>query len=162
MTLIDDLLKREGGFVNDPSDRGGATKFGITLATLGWYLGRPATIDDVRNLDIEVARAIYEKRYLKAPGFDKISWVPLQNQLVDFGVNSGPQVAIMNLQEILGVETDGILGPKTLEALKNSDPTRVNVSLAKRRIMMITRIVRRDPSQVKFLSGWVSRALEFI
>lgn len=161
-SFLDAVIRREGGFVNDSEDRGGPTKYGITQRDLGDWLGRPATLDEVKNLPEATAREIFEKKYFVRPGFDKIPWKPLAYQLADWGIHSGPTIAIMNLQEILGVERDGLLGPKTLKALSEADPTRVNISIAKRRLMMFTRIVRKDATQLKFLSGWVSRALEFI
>jgi lysozyme family protein len=163
MSFIDDVIRREGReFTNDPNDRGGPTKFGITKRDLEAWLGRPVSVDEVKNLDEATARTIFETKYYKRPGFDKIPWKPLAEQLADWGIHSGPTLAIMNLQEILGVERDGVLGPKTLKALSEADSVRVNISVAKRRLMMFTRIVRKDPTQLKFLSGWVSRALEFI
>ena len=48
--LIDDILRREGGYVNHPADKGGPTNFGITQDTLSRYIGRQALISDVKNL----------------------------------------------------------------------------------------------------------------
>ena len=99
---------------------------------------------------------------MKGPGFDKITDPHLQAQLVDFGVNSGPQLAIMKLQEILQVDVDGVLGPQTLAAVKGVTPDELNTLLAVSRIKMIGRIVQKNPSQLKFLSGWLNRAMEFL
>lgn len=56
--MIDDIIRREGEYVDHPNDRGGPTKYGITQKTLSQYLGYAAVKSDVQNLDIEVARAI--------------------------------------------------------------------------------------------------------
>ena len=158
------LFEREGGFSDLKADRGGATKFGVTRSTLGYYLGREATIEDVRTLTIEVATAIYRKLY-----FDnhRIGLLPdeIEEQVFDFGVNSGPGVAIGALQECLSLTNDGKIGPKTVAAAivacKPDGGRVLNLKLAKWRVMMLARIVRRDPSQVIFLGGWLKRALEF-
>jgi len=162
VAIADAIIQREGRFTDHPNDRGGATKYGITLRTLEWWRKRPVTVEDVKNLTLDEAREIYIHKYIKAPGFDKVPESMLQLQLVDFGVNSGPGAAILNLQEILGVPADGKLGPRTLEALSQADLNKVNIALLKRRLMMIARIVKRDNKQVAFLMGWIKRALEFI
>lgn len=155
--LIDDIILREGGDkeTNDPKDKGGRTRFGISEAAnpKAWADGK-VTYDE--------ARSIYEQKYLTGPGFDKISDPKLQALLVDFGVNSGPQLAITKLQEILKVDADGKLGPKTLAAIEKEEPRRLTNKLALARIKMMGRIVKRDPSQLEYINGWLNRAGEFI
>jgi lysozyme family protein len=160
---IDAIVKREGDvFTNDPKDRGGPTKFGITQATLSWHLGRLATIEDVKNLDLATAKLIYEKRYILGPGFDKLPPGVLQSNLVDFGVMSGPQLATMHLQEVLGVPADGILGPQSLAALGTADLVAVNKQLVQRRCLMAARLCKKDPNQLRFLIGWMTRFFSFL
>lgn len=156
------LIEREGGFSNNPLDHGGATKYGITQQTLSWYRKGPVTVEDVRNLSLEEAKAIYNKRYVDGPGFDKVPQGMVQSNLVDFGVMSGPHIAISNLQEALQVEVDGVLGPKTLAALAQSDLTALNISLCKKRCLMAARLCKKDPSQLAFLLGWLQRFFSFI
>lgn len=155
--IIDAVLEREGGsqVTNDPSDSGGRTQFGISERS------HPDAWAD-NQVTEEEARAIYETKYVKAPGFDQIEDSKLQALLIDFGVNSGPALAIMKLQEILRVEVDGILGPKTLAAIQIQEPRRLANQLSLARIKMIGRIVKRDPSQLRFLNGWLNRAGEFV
>lgn len=159
--ILSKILQWEGGFTDDPLDRGGATKYGITAATLSHWRGRPVRTDEVKALTKDEALQIYEKLYIKDPGFDPIP-MPLKVHLIDFGINSGPAVAIRTLQDCLNVTADGVLGPETLGALKLQDPFVINNNLAKSRTMMIGRIVTRDPSQVKFLTGWLRRALSYL
>jgi lysozyme family protein len=153
--IIDQVILNEGGATatNNPADRGGRTQFGISeRANPQAWLDGKVTEDE--------ARAIYEQKYLKGPGFDQIHDSRLQAQLVDYGVVSGPFVAIQKLQDALGLTTDGVLGPHTLAAA-NANP-RANQALVKARVMMIARIVQKNPSQVQFLAGWLARALEFL
>lgn len=86
-------LAYEGGYVNHPADPGGATKYGITRATLSHELGRAATIADVKNLTIARAGAIYRKKYWALIGGDALpAGVDLMG--FDIAVNSGPGLAL--------------------------------------------------------------------
>lgn len=162
MSEVDKIIEREGGFVNDPNDRGGATKYGITQATLAWHLGRPVTVEEVKNLSIDVARSIYERRYILNPGFDKLPKGVLQSNLIDFGVMSGPLLAIKNLQEVLGVQADGVIGPETMTALMSASHSLVNKQLVVRRALMAARLCKKDPNQLRFLAGWLTRFFQFL
>jgi lysozyme family protein len=97
--VIDGIIAREGGYVNDSRDAGGETNFGITAATArsSGYAGA------MRDMPRDFAVEIYRRRYVVAPGFDKI--VPISQaiaaELVDTGVNMGPKVAAGFLQRAL-------------------------------------------------------------
>jgi lysozyme family protein len=152
-SIITDIIKREGPDTNNPTDKGGRTAYGISEKAnpQAWASGRPTE---------EQARAIYLKKYVEGPGFDKVVDPQLRAQLVDYGVNSGPQLVIQKLQVILGVHVDGVLGPETLATLNKA--TGVNNQLVAARVQMIAKIVSRDPCQLKFINGWINRALEFL
>lgn len=153
--VIGDIIKREGPETNDPVDKGGRTAYGISETS------NPEAWKDGKVTEAE-ARSIYESKYVKGPGFDKITDPQLRNQLIDYGVNSGPAVAIIKLQQILGVEQDGVLGQATLAALKTLHPEDANNCLVAARVRMIGKIVSKNPSQIKFLNGWLDRALQFL
>jgi len=151
--IIDHILEAEGPASNDPLDRGGATAFGISQRSNpeAWKNGPPT---------LSQARDIYFQKYVVGPGFDKIGDPALMAQLVDFGVTSGPMIAIQKLQGVLGITIDGVLGPDTLQSIQ----TLPNVSnaLVGARVKMICQLVVKNPSQLKFLVGWVNRAFEFL
>lgn len=151
--IISNEIKIEGAPTNDPADKGGRTAFGISEKSnpSAWANGAPTEA---------MARAIYQQKYVTGPGFDKIEDSGLQSQLVDYGVNSGPMIAIQKLQAIVGVEVDGVLGPATLAAIP-SFPN-LNNLLVGARIRMIGKIVQKNPSQLKYLEGWLDRALQFV
>ena len=153
--ILTDVIRREGAATNDPTDLGGRTAFGISERA------NPDLWADGVVTEAE-ARERYMKKYVQWPGFDKITDLQLRTQLIDFGVNSGPGVAIKKLQEIVGADQDGVLGPQTLAAVSQMHPEDVNNSLAILRIKMIGKIVTRNPSQLKFLNGWLNRATEFL
>ena len=153
--IITEIIRKEGDPTNDPNDSGGRTQFGISETA------NPEAWADGHVTEAE-AREIYERKYVIGPRFDQIPDVYLRAQLIDFGVNSGPAVAIMKLQEILHVTVDGWIGPETLGALTQVHPEAVNNELVKSRVMMICRIVQKNPSQLRYLLGWAKRALEFL
>lgn len=136
-------------------DKGGRTQYGISEKA------NPEAWADGKVTE-EEAREIYRRKYVLGPGFDKIPDFHLRAQLVDFGVNSGPALAIMKLQVILGVDVDGVLGPQTLQALSQVHPEAVSTRLVAERVKMIGRIIKKDPSQLKNINGWLDRALEFL
>jgi lysozyme family protein len=155
--IITDIIKREGGDIvtNTPGDVGGRTQYGISETS------NPQAWVDNKVTEAE-AREIYLKKYVNGPGFDKIVDPQLQAQLVDFGVTSGPQLAIMKLQECIGADGDGVLGPQTLQLIEGIYVPDINNRLVSARVKMIGKIVTKNPSQLKFLNGWVNRALEFL
>ena len=160
--IIDGIIKREGGYVNNPADRGGPTKFGITLDTLEAWRGRGVTQYDVEGLDEREARAIYESEYLVKPGFDKINRVPLRVFALDSAVQHGPATAIRWLQKVAGVPTDGILGPVSLQAINECDTNLLYRWMVAERCRFYGAIITKDPSQAAFAAGWSNRLAEFI
>mgnify|MGYP001569563028 CR=1 FL=1 len=157
--IISAVIEDEGGskVTNDPKDKGGKTQYGISEAS------NPHTWVDGKVTEAE-AREIYEQKYVRGPGFDKIpdSHSKLRYQLVDFGVLSGPMLAIEKLQAILGVKVDGVLGVNTFAAVLQEDPKVINNKLMVERAKMVGRIVSKNPVQAKFISGWLNRILDFI
>mgnify|MGYP001616203336 CR=1 FL=1 len=161
MTKVDDIITqievREGGakVTNDPADPGWRTQWGISERS------NPEAWKDGVVTEAE-ARAIYERKYVHGPGFSKVVDVALMAQLVDYGVNSGPAIAIQKVQEILHLDVDGILGPLSLKAINEADARSLNNKLVAARVRMIARIVQKRPEQLKYLYGLVDRALDFM
>lgn len=167
--MISDVLRREGGYVDHPADRGGATKYGVTQGTLSRYLGKIATKTDVRNLTRDEAAEIYREGYYAGPNIDALPR-ELQPFLFDCAVNHGPKRAIRFLQAVLNaagfgpLSVDGVAGPQTrraaAKALKEMGPWLLAALVEERRVFYRL-IVERDPTQVVFLRGWLARADEF-
>lgn len=160
--VLDAIVQAEGGYVDHPADRGGATKYGITAQTLGEWrrFGRPASRAEVKALTLEDARNIYRARYVRP--FDVVPFDALKAQLVDFGVLSGPLTAVRTLQRVLGVPVDGIFGPRTLAALGTAPWPLVNDALVGARVKLFAEIVADDPTQKVFLLGWINRTVKFM
>ena len=106
--------KEEGGYSVDPTP----TNHGITQATLSTWLGRQATEDDVRNLAVETARAIYLARYWRGETRCDLMASGVDLMVFNFAVNAGPAAAIKAVQGALGIVVDGYAGPQTLAAIK--------------------------------------------
>lgn len=122
--IAKDILAREGGYVNDPDDPGGATNHGVTVHTMR-RLGLDLTGDgvvndqDVRVLTAERALQIFIDHYFRGPGLDQIPPL-LQSSVFDMYVNAGNN-AVKILQRLLNqmripVAVDGVIGPKTIAA----------------------------------------------
>lgn len=166
--MIDDILRREGGFVNHPNDRGGPTRFGITLRTLGKWRRTGVDAEDVRNLGIEEAEAIYRANYFTGP---KIHLLPerLQPLMFDMSINHGPATAVKLLQRTLndagfGCSVDGGIGEETVRCAKAAEAALAQQlvnRLVEQRVALYRAIVAGDASQKVFLAGWMNRASEF-
>lgn len=166
--LIDDVIRREGGFVDYPHDRGGPTKYGITQRTLEERYGRRVTVDEVREMPESTARRIYADRYYKGPRIDELPAI-IRPQVFDIAVNSGPVRAIKMLQDAIDAagfpcDKDGIIGPNTrrqcFAAVELMGEHLINALVTLRELFYF-RICARDPSQKVFLQGWLRRAGEF-
>jgi len=167
--MIDDILRREGGFVHHPADRGGPTKHGITQRTLSAYLGRAATVEEVRSLSAELAAEIYRRDYFLAPRLDGLP-ARIQPFVFDSAVNHGPRRAVRLVQQVCDaagfgpIAPDGIFGPQTRRAAAEADRVMgawLLAALVEERRNLYRQIVAHDPSQRVFLDGWMNRVAEF-
>ncbi len=160
-------ILQEGGFVFNPLDGGGMTNFGITIDTLSTHLKRNATADDVKNMTLKDARAIYKEMFWDAMQLDKLDGFPcLQMALFDFAINSGQGSTIRTLQNCIAsagqpLKVDGVMGSNTIGAINRiiaqSSDLMLGTILTRARRMLMARICQRDKSQVVFLADWIGR-----
>lgn len=148
------VLKHEGGFVNDPHDKGGATNKGVTQAVYNGYRRiRGRGPRSVKFISTEEIRAIYKLQY-----WDKVhgDYLPggLDYAMFDFAVNSGVSRASKYLQAVLGVPQDGVIGARTLGAIDNA--VRVVNALCDRRMGFL----RNIDTFWRFGRGWTRRVAE--
>ena len=139
------LLVFEGGFVNDPLDRGGATNMGVTLSTFkahGHDNDGDGDIDvqDLRNQTEEQAMGICKLNYWDRWKADQIKSQSVAESLVEWVWGSG-KWGIVIPQRILGLTDDGIVGPKTLEAVNKADPPRFHERLREAKMSFIDGLV---------------------
>ncbi len=173
--LIDEVIDREGGYVDHPADRGGATRYGITqaVARADGYAG------SMRHFPRERAVRIYRRRYWTQPGFDGVAAraPALAAELFDTGVNMGPAVATGFLQRTLNalnrngrdwadLTPDGAVGPATLAALDallaTRGPDSEGVLLKAIEALQGERYVRlaeTRPANEAFLYGWLAHRI---
>jgi len=149
---LDFTLQYEGGFSDNPNDKGGATNMGITHITLSAWRHAPVSVDDVRNLTVGEATDIYKALYWDhVHGDDLPTGVDLA--VFDYAVNFGTSGAVRALQSILGVVPDGVMGPQTLEAVNKADAKAVAVAICEHRLTLLERL-----SDFRiFGHGWTSR-----
>jgi lysozyme family protein len=163
--LFGDLLDIEGGYVDNKSDKGGPTKYGITLKTLAEYRGQDVEPGDIRLLSKSEAADIYEANYFIGPGINNLPDL-LQPVVFDMAVDMGPIAAIKLLQRVIHklgspVVVDGHLGPRTYQSAViacNVYETDVLRSICLARKEFYKNIVEKDASQSIFLAGWINRA----
>jgi len=144
------IMQHEGGYVNDPDDRGGETKYGITKSRYPDL--------DIKNLTIQGATALYLKDFFKPMNLYYVRSDLLALHLFDMGINSSPKRAIRLLQELLnGCINDGVIGPVTAQALSNASITTnmIKAYMAKR-IEWYYKVSTRW-NNGKFLKGWINR-----
>lgn len=175
--IIDDIIKREGGYVYHKDDRGGATNGGITEAVARHY----GYTGDMKALPMDLIREIYRKRYFYEPGFDKVEKLSLliADKMTDIGVNMGQSRAVMFLQRSLNLfnrdnidypilTVDGNLGPMTLRALDAFLQKRKNEkgeivlrrALNNRQGDKYFDIAEKDKSQKAFTYGWFAHRID--
>ena len=151
------ILRAEGGYVDDPVDRGGATNFGVTQKTYDAYrikkrLGKVS----VRGITTEEVGSVYHVRYWLKGKCDALPW-PASMAHFDSCVNHGPRNAAKLLQRAVGAVPDGKIGPRTLAAVVKTSG--LANTLLWGRVRYYLKIVKVRPSQIRFLRGWLLRVL---
>jgi len=162
--ILEAVLDREGWpeYTEHPNDRGGPTKGGITLRTLESWRQRRCTRAELKRLSKGEALSILTRRYVETNGIHTLSDLDLRTQVIDNSVLSGPVLSVKDLQKVLSVSVDGIIGPKTLAAVEKVTPVIASRQLAVERSLRLARHVSKHPDQVVFLVGWLRRCLSFV
>jgi lysozyme family protein len=160
------LLTFEGGYVNNPVDRGGPTKYGVILSTwkeYGYDKDKDGDIDieDLKIITVSDAKNIAKKIFWDYFKADKIKNQSIAELIADWGYNSGRVTVARRVQRILGVTVDGVFGPKTLEAINKSSQQTLFNAIKQDRKDFIEHLVRMDPGQQIFYKGWMNRINQF-
>lgn len=144
--LVSEWLKRilghEGGYWDDPV--GGPTRWGISKKAYPHL--------DIENLSIEAATVIYIRDYVSPLGLSRFP-PGVAFQLLDFAVNSGPKTAIVQLQEAIGVEADGKVGPETIGKIEAMSASDIVMLFLAERLEFMTRLKNWKSN----CTGWVLR-----
>jgi len=156
-TAFEYVLKSEGGYVNDPADRGGETNLGVTKkAWMSFLKVKELPINAMKELTKEKVKPFYRSMYWDAVRSDDLP-SGIDYVAFDFAVNAGPVQCVKLLQRALGVTDDGIIGQGTLAAIKAADPKKFLESFNAEKEKFYRKIVSNKPEQSKFLKGWISR-----
>lgn len=150
------LLAHEGGYVNHPSDPGGPTNFGITLADYRRYRKPNATAADVRSMKVDDAKAIYRAKYWNAQRCDKLP-AGIDYTIFDYGVNSGIGRSGKVLRRVVGLsDKTSVVTDEVLRAVGKRDPKAVVAAINDERLAFLKRL-RTWPV---FGKGWSRRVAE--
>lgn len=158
MRILKFIHRWEGGYVNDPADKGGATNQGVTQRTYdAWRKKNGKASQPVKDIGEQEVEDIFREGYWRAAHCDELSW-PLNLAVADTAFNSGPGRAIKLLQQAVGAAADGIFGPGTLAKVTETNVVEAFHAYVELRRAFFRSIVKNDASQQKFLNGWLKRA----
>ena len=141
------IFKHEGGYVNDPDDWGGETKYGIAK--------RFFKNEDIKNLTKDRAKQLYFRYYWLPMSLENICNESVVLEIFDFGINAGKRRAIRTAQQLSGALADGFCGDKTRKAINNYDGDFLKDYKHARRVYYEYIATKRN--NIKFLKGWLNR-----
>ncbi len=160
---LDYVFANEGGFDNIPEDHGGATRYGITIGDAMRWRKRSVSVAEMRVFPIEEAKQIYEAWYWKPVGCDRITSPGVAICVFDIGVVCGISTAARFAQKVcIGtgalIKLDGEIGHHSIKAINAVDPAVFIKAFAALSENKFRSIVDKNPTQTKFLKGWLNRA----
>ena len=153
------LIKSEGGYVNDPHDRGGETNLGVTKKAWAAYLKRDIEDGEMAALTPEAVEPFYKEMYWDRVRADDLP-DGVDYLVFDFAVNAGPGRASKFLQQAVGATADGVIGPGTLAAVRNFSAEELINRFSEVKKEFYEGLVEKDPSQSRFINGWLNRVAE--
>ena len=146
------VLKSEGGYVDNKADPGGRTNLGCTQAVWEAFVGHPVSEADMRALTPDDVAPLYKRKY-----WDQVSGDDLPDGLdyavFDVAINSGPGRAAKWLQEVVGVTADGSIGKGTLAAVASHDVNELIAAYSAKRLAFLQSL----PTFGTFGKGWTTR-----
>ena len=165
--FFDKLLKVEGGFTDDPHDRGnkrgdgygnrGSTNLGVTAKVWAEYTNKPAPIELMKKLTKDDVKEMYRQNYWLAVSGDHLP-NGVDISVADFAVNSGPGTAAKHLQRVVGASQDGAIGPQTLGLVHDEEIAEVLRNLATQREAYLRSLDDFD----RYGRGWLNRNEEVL
>ena len=167
--IIEVVLEHEGGYVDDPDDRGGATNWGVTQAVYENFVGYKCDKEEIKNMDEETAKEIYHEKFWKPSRADKLP-AEVRETYFDMVVNHCQGGAVKILQQACNnkrkpenyIDVDGGIGPNTIRAAKNLKNWELQVERSGYYWNLVfkgSKYTQRT-SQVKFIRGWIRRCFK--
>lgn len=172
-TAVNLALKHEGGFVDHPSDPGGATNFGISLRFLATQkeicgdFDQDGDVDynDIKNMEIDDAKRVYKVCWWDKYNFSALSNQRIADKLFDTAINCGMrqcallcQRAVNRVHQNPELKVDGLFGTKTLEMLNKINPDRFLPVFRSEQAAFYEALVKNNPKLSVFLKGWLKRS----
>lgn len=153
-SAVKKLLVKEGGskITNDPTDRGGLTKFGISQKSY------PSM--DIKNLTEEQAKYLYKIDFWQKIRGDEIESQHIAELIFEACVNMGARAGVRMAQIAAAVTVDGIVGRKTVDAINSTSEALFVAQYKLALIEYYADIVANDGTQIRFLLGWIRRVLK--
>lgn len=152
-----------GGFSVDPNDSGGATKWGVTARALEEYRGAEVTEEDVRDLTLEEAREVYLDLFWNHLSLSLVNRPAISTAVFDAAVLFGVYLVVLFCQKsskssgFADLVSDGIIGPRTLEALNHVRISRWNIEFRCLLQERISFLIMKYPKNLKYENGWRAR-----
>jgi len=146
---IQKVLSNEGGYVNDSSDPGGETKYGISK--------RSYPDLNIQSLTLDNAKAIYYQDFWLKNNFDEIDDPQLSYKILDLSINMGAPRVIKFLQNLVKTKEDGIMGKITLAAINKADSKTLYNGLIQKANDYYLHLIKLHPTLGKFKNGWMNR-----
>jgi len=146
------VLVHEGGFANHPTDPGGPTMKGVTLATFRRHFGSDKTVNDLRNITQEQLARVYRTGFWDKCRCDQLP-TGVDYAVFDVAVNSGPGRAAKFLQSAVGAAQDGAIGQGTLDKVGTQKPPSIINSICDQRLAFL----RGLKTFSTFGTGWTKR-----
>ncbi len=150
--VIPYIFNEEGGYVDNPSDPGGATNMGITITTLSAWEGHQVSPEDVKEMTQATATQIYQTQFWNKIDGDNLP-SGIDYAVFDFAVNSGPGRAAKMLQSVLGLPEDGVIGAQTVTAANTRPAEEVINALCDARASWLEGL----STAASFGRGWLAR-----
>ena len=143
-------------FTDRKHDRGGPTKFGITLKLFSTYMGREMTVDALKALPRDMAIDILHSEFCFKPKLTQIHNDRVKLCAIDCAIHSGPVVAVRSLQYAAAMSGphDGVLGPQTRAAVNAADANALHCRMLAFRLRFLSDLVKADPKQADHRGWW--------
>lgn len=159
-------LDEEGGYSNRSNDKGGPTRWGITLKTLtAWRQKKDpsavVTIEDVQTLDQYEATEIAKTEYWDYFELDKCEDQVLALIIFDQSYNRGQGAVARDIQYILGIKVDGVYGPHSKDLFSTINVNTMKVGLVEQCQRAYAHIATLDPGELANLGGWIKRSQKY-
>lgn len=149
------VLKHEGGYVNHPQDPGGMTNLGVTKRVWEAWVGKTVSEADMRALTPALVAPMYRKQYWDAVRGDELP-SGLDYLMFDFAINAGVSRAIRTMQRAVNATPDGVIGPRTMAAVRAADPDDLIDKFSAEK----EAFYRSLPTFATFGRGWLRRVAE--